>query len=60
MTEEKPLRPEYMRRNAMITNLSTGVVERFSGVSRAKRASHKIQMDNDGALGRGILRKYQG
>ncbi|KKN65448.1 hypothetical protein LCGC14_0481680 [marine sediment metagenome] len=59
MTEEKkPLRPEYMRRNAMITNLTTGVVEQFSSISRAKRASHKIQIDNDKALGLGILRKY--
>ncbi len=47
--------PEYMRRGAVITNLTTRVIETFKSKALAKRASHGIQMGADKALGRGTL-----
>lgn len=45
----------YMRRDHIITNLTTGVVEQFKTANQAKRRSHEIQMDNDKHLGRGSV-----
>ncbi len=47
----------YTRKGKTIISLSTGVVEDFKSVNKAKKASHGIQKDLDGMLGRGSVRR---
>ena len=60
------LNKQYIRKGATIKNLSTGEIEHFmapsrrgmnrsSSISGAKKASHAVQMKEDGGLGRGCL-----
>jgi len=45
----------YQRKGSRITNVQTGEVKQHGFINEAKRASRTIQMDTDGALGRGAV-----
>jgi hypothetical protein len=47
---------QYARKGKIIINLTTGEKHTHRWNNQAKRASRKIQMEADGALGRGTLR----
>lgn len=44
-----------VRKDNMIINVETNEKRRYKFTNEAKRASRKIQMDTDGALGRGSV-----
>lgn len=46
---------KYIRRNNIITEISTGMIQQFKSINQAKKASFDVQMKNDGALGRGSV-----
>ncbi len=48
--------PLYARKGQNIITLATGAVEMFKTANQAKKASRLLQLDLDGALGRGTLR----
>lgn len=48
-------RAMYERKGQTIRDLTTNVVTDYKSVSKAKKASHALQMKTDGALGRGSL-----
>ena len=47
----------YERNGKVLTNLANGERPPFKSVNAAKRASRKLQMELDGALGRGSVRR---
>jgi hypothetical protein len=46
----------HLRKGKNITNLGTKKVDTYKTINQAKKASHRIQMDADKALGRGSVR----
>ena len=47
----------YVRKGKTITHIETGqTLPKLNSINAAKRKSREIQMDEDGALGRGTLR----
>lgn len=47
----------HIRKGKVITEVNTNIAKDYKTVNKAKRASHKIQMDQDGGLGRGSVQK---
>ena len=47
----------YQRRKNIITNTQTNEKEVCKSINEAKRKSRKIQLETDGALGRGSVTK---
>ena len=48
---------QYTRKNHHMKNMQTGKIKHFKHINEAKRASRRIQMTEDGALGRGTVRR---
>ena len=48
--------PVFIRKGASIRQESNGNVDDYRSINAAKRESRKIQMDLDGALGRGSVK----
>ncbi len=46
---------KYIRNGKNIEDVYSGKIETFKSITLAKRESWKLQMKNDGALGRGSL-----
>lgn len=47
---------KFERKGNQIKNLETGEVTKHKSINLAKKASHKLQKDTDGTIGRGCLR----
>ena len=47
---------QYLRKDAVIRSCKTNKDVVFDSIALAKKASHKIQLNNDGVLGLGIVR----
>ncbi len=47
----------YERKGNTIRTVEFDRTETFKSINQAKKASHKIQMETDGGLGRGSLRR---
>lgn len=47
----------FIRNGHIITDTRSNQARAFKGTNQAKRESHKLQMENDEALGRGTVRR---
>ncbi len=45
----------YVRKGKTITHVESKLPESFSSINAAKRASRELQLERDGALGRGSV-----
>jgi len=50
--------PKYGRKDRMIEDVETGQIKQFDSINKAKKESVKLQLSNDGALGRGSVRRH--
>lgn len=46
----------YIRKKHIIKEVESKIIHKFDSISLAKKASHKMQITEDGALGRGSLK----
>jgi len=49
------MKTKYIRKGKNIKTIATGEVQGFKTINLAKKESRKLQMNEDGGLGRGAL-----
>ena len=49
---------KFGRKAHMLEEVATGKMTEFKSINAAKRESVKLQLANDGALGRGSVRRH--
>lgn len=54
-----PVKAKYIRRGSRIKNMEDDTTRKYSSNNEAKRASRKIQLEENGSIGKGVLEVFK-